>query len=313
MSDRPETSLTLEDVARLVGGVVHGDPAFPVPAACGLDGMQPGAMTFAENPRGVRAAEESLAGSLLAPAGTTSRLPTVQVGNPRLAFALLLEHFHPPRRAPQGVHCTATVHPTAVVAPDSHVGPCAVLGPEVQVGPGCEVHARAVLEARSQIGPGTRVLPGAFLGAGCQVGRDGLVGPLTSLAAGTVVGDDVEIGARCRLDRCTIETGCRLDNLVRIGEGAHVGPCAILVSQSYLGPGARLGRYAILAAQAMVCASVTVGEGAQVAGRARATTDLPPGQAAWAGDPAVPHREELRREARRGQALDLVRTLRRNR
>jgi len=310
--DRPETCLTLEDVARLVGGEVHGDPAFPVPAVCGLDGMLAGAMTFAENPRGVRAAEESPAGSLLAPPGTESHLPTVQVGNPRLAFALLLDHFHPPRRAPRGVHPTATVHPTAVVDPDSHVGPCAILGPEVRVGPGCEVQARAVLEARSQIGPGTRVLPGAFLGAGCQVGRDGMIGPLTSLAGGTVVGDDVEIGARCRLDRCTIEAGCRLDNLVRVGEGAHVGPCAILVSQSFLGPGARLGRYAILAAQAMVCAGVTVGEGAQVAGRARATTDLPPGQAAWAGDPAVPHREELRREARRGQALALFETRRRD-
>jgi len=308
-----ESCLTLEDVARLVDGEVHGDPNHPVPAICGLDGMLAGAMTFAENPRGVRAAEESPAGSLLAPPGAESRLPLVRVGNPRLAFALLLEHFHPPRRAPRGVHPSAIVHPTAVVAPDSHVGPCAVLGPEVQVGPGCEVHARAVLEAGSQIGSGTRVLPGAFLGTGCQVGCQGMIGPLTSLAAGTVVGDDVEIGARCRLDRCTIEAGCRLDNLVRIGEGAHVGACAILVSQSLLGPRARLGRYAILAAQAMVCAGVTVGEGAQVAGRARATTDLPPGQAAWAGDPAVPHREELRREARRGQALALFESLRRNR
>lgn len=304
--------LTLEEVARLLGGEVHGDPNHPVPAICGLYGMQAGAMTFIESPRGLRAAEESPAGSLLAPPGTGSRLPMVQVGNPRVAFARLLEHFHPRRRAPRGVHPSAWVHPTARLDPDSHVGPCAVLGPDVQLGPGCEVQARVVLEARCRIGPDTRILPGAFLGEGCQVGRDGMIGPLTSLAGGTVVGDDVEIGARCRLDRCTIEAGCRLDNLVRIGEGAHLGACAILVSQSCLGPGARLGRYAILAAQAMVCAGVQVGEAAQVAGRARAAADLPPGQAAWAGDPAVPHREELRREARRGQALALFEKLRRH-
>ena len=62
----------------------------------------------------------------------------------------------------------------------------------------------------------------------------------------------------------------------------------------------------------MVAAGVKVGDAAQVAGRARAVADLPPGQAAWAGDPAVPHREELRREARRNQALEGWKALRKH-
>ncbi len=309
MSSASQASLSLEEVAHLVGGDLHGDPAFPVRAVCGLDGLVPGAMTFAENARGVQAAEASAAGSLLAPPGTESRLPTVRVANPRVAFAVLLEHFHPPLRAPRGVHPTATVDPSAQVDPEAHVGAWAVVGPQAWVGPQCEVQARAVLGARCRVGTGTRILPGAVLGEDCAVGSACLVGPLTSLAPGTSLGDDVEIGARCRLDRCTVEAGCRLDNMVRVGEGAHLGRCAILVSQSTVGPGARLGRYGIVAAQAMVCAGVTVGDAAQVAGRARAVADLPPGQAAWAGDPAVPHRDELRREARRNQALELWKRL----
>lgn len=310
MSYPPASSLTLQEVALLVGGEVHGDPAWPVPAVGGLDGLTPGAMTFAENARAVREAEESAAGSLLAPPGTESRLPTVRVAQPRIAFAVLLEHFHPPDRAPRGVHPTARVDPGACVDPDSHVGPWAVVGPGCRVGPGCEVRARVVLGAGCELGEGTRLQPGVVLGEGCTLGRGCLVGPLTSLAAGTVVGDDVEIGARCRLDRCTVEGGCRLDNMVRVGEGTHLGAHAIMVSQSAVGPGVRLGRYCIVAAHGLVTAGVTVGDGAQVAGRARVVEDLPPGQAAWAGDPALPHREELRREARRARALEAWKKLR---
>jgi len=77
-----------------------------------------------------------------------------------------------------------------------------------------------------------------------------------------------------------------------------------------VGRDVRLGRYVIVAAQGCVTDGVTVGDGAQVAGRARVVADLPPGQAAWAGDPAVPHRDELRREARRGVALEAWQRLR---
>ena len=224
MSTPTAPTPTLEEIARLVGGEVHGDPGHPVPGVSGLDGMVPGAMTFAENARAVKEAEESEAGALLAPPGTESRLPTVRVANPRVAFAVLLDWFHPRIPAPRGIHPTATVDPSARVDPEASIGPLAVIGPGAQVGPGCEVHARAVLGADCRVEAGTRILPGAVLGQGVTVGRQGLVGPLTSLAAGTVVGDDVEMGARCRLERCEVGPGCRLDNLVRVGQGARLGP-----------------------------------------------------------------------------------------
>lgn len=302
--------LTLGEIANLVGGEVRGNPDHAVTGVAGLDGLLPGALTFVENARGVGEVEGSPAGALLAPPGTETRLPAIWVENPRVAFAQVLEHCHPRRRAPQGIHPTASVHPDAQVHPAAHVGPFAVIGPRAVVEAGCEIHARAVVGEGCRVGAGTRLLPGALLGAGSQVGQGGLIGAHTSVGPGSALGDDVEIGARCRLDRCVVKSGARLDNMVRVGADAVLGEHAILVSQSMVGEGAELGRYCIVAAHGLVPPGVRVGDAAQIAGRARPVDDVPPGQAAWAGDPAVPHREELRREAWRAKALEAWKRLR---
>lgn len=297
--------LTLAEIADLVGGEVRGNPDHRVQGVAGLDGLTPGALTFVENARAAREAEATAAGALLAPPGTETALPAVWVKNPRVGFARVLEHCHPRRRAPQGVHSSASVHPDAAVHETAHVGPGAVIGAGAAVGARCEIQARAVVGEGCELGEDTRLLPGVILGADVRVGRGCLIGPLTSVGAGTVVGDDVEIGARCRLERCTVRAGARIDNLVRVGQDAVLGEHVILVSHSMVCAEAVLGRYCIVAAQGLVPPGVRVGDAAQIAGRARPTGDVPAGQAAWAGDPAVGHRDELRREALRAKALDV--------
>lgn len=305
------SELTLGEVARLVEGELRGDPEHPVQGVAGLDGLTPGALTFVENARAAREAEGTLAGALLAPPGTETTLPTVWVKNPRVSFARMLEHCYPRRRAPEGVHSSASVHPDAEVHPSAHVGPGAVIGAGAVVEARCEIQARAVVGEGCQVGEDTRLLPGAILGADSRVGRATMIGPLTSIGAGAVLGNDVEIGARCRLDRCVVKDGVRIDNLVRVDADAEIGEHAILVSQCMVCAEVVLGRYCVVAAQALVPPGLRVGDGAQVAGRARPTADVPPGQAAWAGDPAVGHRDELRREAQRAKALDAWHRMRR--
>lgn len=295
----------MAEIARLVDGEVRGNAEHRVQGVAGLDGLTPGALTFVENARAAREAEGTAAGALLAPPGTETSLPAVWVKNPRVGFARVLEHCHPRRRAPQGIHPTASVHPHATVHETAHVGPGAVVGAGAAVAARCEVHARAVVGDRCRLDEETRVLPGAVLAEDVHVGRGCTVGPLTSLGPGARVGDDVEIGARCRLDRCTVQGGARIDNLVRVGQDAVLGEHVILVSHSMVCAGAVLGRYCIVAAQGVVPPGIRVGDAAQIAGRGRPTVDIPAGQAAWAGDPAVGHRDELRREAMRAKALDV--------
>lgn len=129
----------MAEIARLVDGEVRGNPEHRVQGVAGLDGLTPGALTFVENARGAREAEATAAGALLAPPGTETALPAVWVKNPRVGFACVLEHCHPRRRAPQGIHSTACVHPDASVHDTAHVGPGAVVGAGARVGARCEI------------------------------------------------------------------------------------------------------------------------------------------------------------------------------
>lgn len=298
-------ALTLEEVARLVGGEARGGPGSPITAVCGLDQVAPGAVTFVESGRLVPRAEATPAAALLAPPGTVSRLPTVWVDNPRYAFARLLAVFHPPRRPPAGVHPTAAVDPSARLDPETFIGPFCSVAAGCRVGAGVELRARVVLEEGARVGPGSRLFPGVRVGKGASVGERCQLHPGSVLAPGAVLGDEVEVGARASLGACFVGQGTKIDNLVRVGDMARVGRWVLLVSQCLVGPGAQIGDHAVVAGQAVVEPGVVVGEFVQVAARARVRRDLAE-KGAYSGDPARPHRVDLRLEAARARAPEFL-------
>jgi UDP-3-O-[3-hydroxymyristoyl] glucosamine N-acyltransferase len=301
--------MTLDEIAALVGGRVQGDGGLFIRHVAGLDEVPPGAITFIEHARTVGRAEESGAEALLAPVGTVSRLPTVWVDHPRVAFARLLAAFYPPRRPDPGVHPTARVHPEARLHPGAHVGPFCRVGPQAILEKGVVLQARVSVGAASALGPDCWLGVGVQVGAGCRLGAGCILHPWTVLAPGADLGAEVEVGARAVLGRCTIGPGTKMDNLVLVGDGAVLGPGCLVVSQSMVSAGSRLGSFCIVAAHAATTPGVTVVDGVQIGGRAVAREDLlAPGP--YSGDPARPHREDLRLEGLRGKAWDFIRRLR---
>jgi UDP-3-O-[3-hydroxymyristoyl] glucosamine N-acyltransferase len=119
---------------------------------------------------------------------------------------------------------------------------------------------------------------------------------------GTVeIGDDVEIGAGSTVDRAamgatTIGRGTKIDNLVMVGHGCTIGEDVLIVAQSGMAGSATIGDRAILAARAGVLGHLTLGAGTLVYSRAHVTKSTPEG-AVVSGNPARPHKEQLRRDA----------------
>lgn len=175
-----DRGLTLDEIARAIGGTVSGEGDFVVTAlrhpleASHVDDLvillDPGLVPrLPESP--VRVAVLGEGDGWEPPPGSLDGW--IRVDKPRFALAALIDLFTPPFHAPPGVH------PSAVVEEGAELGEGVSIGALAHVGPSAVV------------GPGTRVLPQAAVGAGARIGRDCLLHPGARIGERVVLGDRV--------------------------------------------------------------------------------------------------------------------------
>lgn len=315
---------TLEELALLVEGQLHGDPTTRITGVADPADAGPGDLVFLLEPKYAAATLVSRSAAIVTGQPLEDPRPQIVVKRPRVAMARILTRFMPP--SPYLGH-----HPTAVVHPGAEVDPTAALGPYVTVGAGARVGARTVLHAGVAVGrnvevgedcllhphvvlyDGVRLGHRVILHAGTVVGSDGY--GFTPDERGrhlkipqlgnVVLGDDVETGANVAIDRGTfgstvIGRGTKLDNLVHVGHNDQIGEDVLIVSQTGLSGSVTVGDRVTIAGQVGVAGHLTIGADTWVLARAGVTKDIPP-KSFVSGFPARPHREELRRQGALGQ------------
>ena len=308
------TDYRLEELAHRLGGKVRGDPARRIRGVAPLDEAGPEELSFLTNRRYRDKVRSSRAGAVVVgPDSGIEGRDLLEVAQPYLALARLLELFHPPPPRVPGVSPRAHVGEGVRMGADVGVGPFAVLedgvalGDRVVVGAGCVLGERArvgddtQLRARVVLYPGSRVGSRCLIHAGVVLGADGF-GFATAdgrhhkipQLGRVVVEDDVEIGANTTVDRGTLsETvlgrGSKIDNLVMIAHGTRIGPGALLAAQSGIAGSARLGERVTFAGQSGAAGHLELGDDVVVAAKSAVFEDLPAG-AFVAGIPAVDHR-----------------------
>src|SRR5438067_133542 len=170
---------TVQQLAELVPGQVHGDGDLPITAARPLSEARHGDVTFLEHDKHLPdldacPASAAVVGLNVPAAGKT----LIRVADPLAAFAAIVKHLHGlPDLPPHGIDPLASVHPTAVVGPDPSVHPFAVVGAGCVIGARCRLH------------------PGAVLGRNCRLGDDVTLYPNAVLYEDTVLGDRVIVHA----------------------------------------------------------------------------------------------------------------------
>ena len=261
---------TVGELAALCGGRVRGRAGVRVARVASLADAGADAIAFVEDVKLLAEALKSRAACLIVPAGATAdasasevegggtaaRPVLLDVARPKLAFALVAEVLHPPRRHAPGVHATAVVAESAQVDPSAYIGPHVCIGERAQVGAGTQLHAGVSVGADVRVGRdcvlhahvvlydnvslGARVI----LHAGVIVGADGFgyvrdeSGYHKFPQIGTVlIADDVEIGAGSCVDRAAlgatrIGAGTKIDNLVQVGHNVEIGARVVIASQT---------------------------------------------------------------------------------
>lgn len=311
--------MKLGELAMKLGAELRGDAELEVTGVKGIEEAGPTEITFVANPKyGSLARKTKAAAVLVEPDFPEIEAATLRLKNPYLAFSRALAVFYQPPAYAPGIHPTAVIDPTAIVGEGAHIGAYVVIGPRVKLGnhatllphvvlyPGVVAgdhffaHAHAVVRENCVLGDHVTLENGVIIGAdGFGFAKNELGHWEKIPQSGPVrLGNRVDVQANACIDRATVGAtevgdGTKVDNLVQIGHGSHVGENTLLCGQAGLAGSSVVGNNVILAGQAAVAGHCSLGDGVILTAQSGVSHDVPAGKMV-SGSPAFDNRTWLR-------------------
>ena len=310
---------SLSQIAALVQGNIIGNGEEMINSAAPFDLAGEGQITVAGNAKFLKKIDTCTAAAVIVPLDfRTDTNNLLQVDNPMVAFAKIMQYFNPLIQPAAGIDPGAAVGENFKCGQDVTVGPQVAIGRHVTIGDRVWLQPGVVIGDEVVIGDDVIIYPNVTIQARCRVGSRVII------HAGSVIGsdgfgfapdgkcyhkiphigvvhidDDVEIGANNTIDRGTfsktyIGRGVKTDNLVHIAHNVTVGENTVIVAQVGISGSVTIGKNAILAGQAGVAGHLTIGDGATVGPKTGVGKPVPDGQIVSAGIPEMPHRLWLR-------------------
>lgn len=308
----------LQDIARMIGAQLDGDPDARVSNLAGIDKAGPGDLAFVANPKYARFIPTTGATAVIcAPDIQAPGKNLLKVDNPYLAYARVMQFVFPPKTQSGEVDDRAvigsnvqlgsgvTVYPHAFIGDGCRIGdhttvyPGCCIGDEVTIGAGTLVYANVTIREQCVIGSRVIIHAGAVIGSdGFGFAKDGAAYVKIPQIGNVHVEDDVEIGANVTIDRAAMGTtkigrGTKIDNLVQIAHNVEIGRDCAIVSQVGISGSTRIGDRVVLAGQAATVGHISVGDDVIIGARGAASSDIAAGQVV-SGAPHMPHRIWLR-------------------
>jgi len=267
--------MKLEKIAALVGGVLKGDGSIEISDVRGIEDAGEGHVTFVAKKKFMPLLAQSKADAVIVDHEIDATMAQIVTASPMLAFAKLLDTFHPESRPEPHIDSRAalgqnvtlgkdvTISPFVSIGDNVSIGDAAILYPGVAVGPDCGIGDDVILHPNVVLYRNTVLGNRVILHAGVVIGADGF--GYTPDETGrhykipqtgqVVIEDDVEIGANTCIDRATVgcttvKRGTKIDNLVQIAHNCTIGEHSILVSQAGMAGSCTLGHHVVLAGQA---------------------------------------------------------------
>lgn len=314
--------VTLRELADRLGCQLHGSGDIIVQRITTLELAGPGDVSFLANKKyASQVASTKASAIIVGEDAPDAPCATLRTKDPYLAFATAVALLAPDDRPAPGVS------PHAVVAADATLGEGVSVGPFACIGAGARIGARTVVHAHAVIYPGVEIGDDCLIHAHVSIRERCRLGHRVVLQNGVVVGsdgygfaprpdgsyqkipqtapvvieDDVEIQANTTIDRpavgeTRIEAGAKIDNLVQVAHGVHVGRNVLLCAQVGIAGSTSIGDDVVLAGQVGVSGHLHIGKGTKATAQTGIPNSVPDGSLV-SGYPAIDNRDWLKSSA----------------
>ncbi|MCX6543263.1 MAG: UDP-3-O-(3-hydroxymyristoyl)glucosamine N-acyltransferase [Acidobacteria bacterium] len=314
--------MTLRELADRLGCRLDGDGSVTVGRVAGLDEAGPGDVSFLANRKYTSSLAATRASAVIVGIdGPAAPCATLRTPDPYLAFANAATLLAPDDRVLPGVSTHAVLASDVTLGKDVSIGPFATIGsgvvvgdrtvihshaviyPGVHVGDDCVIHSLVSIRERCRLGHRVIVQNGAVIGSdgfGFAPRPDGTYQKIPQVAS-VVIEDDVEIGANTTIDRpavgeTRIGSGTKIDNLVQIAHGVHVGHHVMLAAQVGIAGSTTIGDSVMLGGQVGVAGHLEIGAGTRATAQSGIPNSVPAGSFV-SGYPAIDNRDWLKSSA----------------
>jgi len=330
-------TLTLEQIAKLSGGKLEGDPETKITGAASLAEATVHEVSFFNNPRYLAQLRKTRAAAVIVPRDFSEQIEAavIRTPDPAKAFEQVVTKFAPPpiEFAP-GIHPSAVIHPRAklgdhisiqalvVIEAGARIGSRTIIGAgsyighDVVIGESCMIYPRVTIRERCRLG--ARVI----LHSGAVIGADGFGFEMTAEGQQKVpqigivqIDDDVEIGAnttidRARFGRTWIQAGAKIDNLVQVAHNVVIGKDTVIAAQTGIAGSVRIGKRVMIGGQAGIIGHIEIADGTMIGAQTGVSKNLNGG--VWWATPSVPLKEakvQLAWVRRLGEFFERVRKI----
>jgi len=238
--------LTLEEIAKLTGASVLGDPSKEITRINTLVDATSDQISYAVSKKYKHSLINSNAGAIIIDKKLFEHCPSnaLLVENVYLAYSILTHKF----KHYQNINHFKTASQVKNSYSKANIAESCIIGKNVTIGENTSIGANCVIEDNVTIGVNSLVESNVTIHQGCEIGKKCVISsgvvigsegfgnardqnnqwhPIAHLG-NVIIGDDVSIGANTTIDRGSIDnteihSGVKIDNLVHIAHNVIIG------------------------------------------------------------------------------------------
>jgi len=238
--------ITLEEIAKLIGASVHGEPSKEILGINTLINANSGQISYAVSKKYKELLINSNAGAVILDEILEDYCSTniLLVKNVYLAYSILTHKF----KYLQNINHLQSGSEVINSFTDVDISPTCIIGKNVKIGRNSSIGANCVIEDNVNIGKNSRIESNVTIQKGSQIGKNCVILPGAIIGSegfgnakdknnkwhaiahlgNVIIGDNVSIGANTTIDRGSIDNteihnGVKIDNLVHIAHNVIIG------------------------------------------------------------------------------------------
>lgn len=321
--------LTLNQIAKHIGGVPHGNGEHAVFAISSLSRATSGNLAYFDNPRLKTSLEQTQAGIVFIREEHLHWCKTnaLVVSAPLSAMQQVSKLFIQSSSDLTTIDTTAKIHPLASIGKDVHIGAYCVIGEgvvihdNVRIGENCRIEPFVTIGAHSVLSHHVVVHTSVLLGEHVMVQAGVVIGALPfsfqkekgvwqaqAALGGVTIADKVHLGANMVIDRGTmgdtfIAKGVCIDNLVQVAHDAYIGDNTLIAGCAAIGAHAWIGADCIVGGGCGIASFVRLADDVVITGMSTVAKSIPkPG--VYSSGTMVHEHNRWRRNVARFKRLD---------